>query len=67
MTRKIKRFFVFLFLSLFFSFLSGRFGSPVLQRGKQIRSGIGLNTAWAKGACCSKGICTSDDGTPYCC
>ena len=64
MARKIKRFFVFLFFSLIFSMLSGRFGAPVTSKGKQIKSGIGINTALA-GACCAK-IC-GESPNRYCC
>ena len=67
MAKKIKRFFVFLFFSFFFALLSGRIGGNSLQKVRQMKSGIGINTAWAKGACCEKGICTHDDGKPYCC
>ena len=67
MARKIKRFFVFLFFSIFFSPMSGKMGSQIPQKGEQIRSSFGVNSAWAKGACCDKGICTRDDGSHYCC
>ena len=66
MARRIKRFFVFLFFSLFFSLLSGRINTPVPQRGKQVKPSLGLNSASAAGACCEKGICSDDKGN-YCC
>ena len=67
MAKRIKRFFVFLCFSLFFSLISGKIGGQVSQKGKQIKSGIGINTAWAKGVCCAKGVCESPDGGHYCC
>ena len=66
MARKIKRFFVFLFLSLFFSIFSGRLKVSVLPRGKQIKSATAVKMAWA-GQCCPKKICTAANGTDYCC
>ena len=65
MARKIKRFFVFLFFSLFFSLLSGRITTPTSQKGKEVKSSACGNTAMAA-ACCPNGVCESEEG-PYCC
>ena len=70
MAKRIKRFFVFLLFSLFFSLLSGKGTSVNGQKGHQQVSSSGeggLNSAMAAGACCSNGICHKEDGSSYCC
>ena len=66
MSRKIKRFCVFLLFSLFCSLLSGRvshLGSSKSCIKKE--NAKGWNSAWAA-RCCEKGICEGPDGR-YCC
>ena len=75
MARRIKRFFVFLFFSLFFSLLSGKGEN---QRGDSNPVSKGWNTAEAKccpekksvavckNVCCSQPCKTKDDGSVYC-
>ena len=69
MAKKIKRFFVFLFFSLFFSLLSGRINTSVSPKGKQIKGNNGLlwNSALAAKQCNGKTkSCVGPNG-PYCC
>ena len=67
MAKRIKRFFVFLFFSLFFSLLSGRVTTETSQKGSKVSplSNRGLNSALA-GQCCLNGICKDGDRN-YCC
>ena len=66
MAKKIKRFFVFLLFTMFFSLLSGRINQSVNQKGSSGDSKQkGWNSAEA-GACCMSGICDGETG-PYCC
>jgi len=72
MAKRIKRFFVFLFFSIFFSLLSGRIDSGISQKGKQPKIGNGLGDAWAAGTCCQNNICNKVDENGnvtghYCC
>jgi len=69
MAKRIKRFFVFLCFSLFFSLLSGKGTTLNSQKGRQQVSSAagGLNSAMAAGACCANGICQDDEGKNYCC
>ncbi|MBR6411690.1 MAG: hypothetical protein IKS41_00830 [Alphaproteobacteria bacterium] len=71
MARKIKRFFVFLFFSLFFSLLSGRINTSVSPKGKQVKAGNGLswNSAQAAKQCSpkTKSCTNATTGEPYCC
>ena len=67
MARKIKRFFVFLLFSLFFSLMSGKVSTNQSQKGSKVSPGEkGWNAASA-GQCCENSICYKDDGKPYCC
>ena len=67
MAKKIKRFFVFLFFSLFFSLLSGQVEKPA-SMGRQVKEakGMRLNSAEAAQCCETMPPCEGPNG-PYCC
>ena len=67
MTKRIKKFFVFLFFSLFFSLLSGKTSGVSNQKGETVS---GINKGWnsaSAGVCCPNEICEDEDGKHYCC
>jgi len=61
MAKKIKKILVFLFLSLFFSLLSGK-----VERRGVLKTNRGWNSA-AAGFCCTTGVGTSIGGGRCCC
>ena len=61
MAKKIKRFIVFLFFSLFFSLLSGK-----INGGKKVDKTASWNSA-AAGQCCPEGVGKTEDGAKCCC
>ena len=65
MAKKIKRFFMFLLFSIFFSLLSGRINQSVNQKGS---SGDSKQKGWnsAEAECCMGGVGTRPDGSQYC-
>ena len=69
MAKKIKRFFVFLFFSLFFSLLSGKVNTPTDKKSTvKSNDNLSWNSAEAAKQCSPKTkSCQDEFGNMYCC
>ena len=69
MAKRIKRFFVFLFFSLFFSLLSGKVNAPSDKKtGIKSSNSLSWNSAEAAKQCSPKTkSCQDESGNMYCC
>ncbi len=68
MARKLKRFFLFVFFSFFFTLLSGRSG-PIRNSSEKGTGVSSDNKGWnsAQAECCMNGVCVDEYGNQYCC